>query len=187
MENDNVRNAFQLTFGAKYPEWFIVNVDNQPKLTNEELWYFKLELVEKYFKVHNKLPSKTTKNTDNDARLLGGWLSSQQQNHKNGEQIMKNPSIRNAYELFRAKYYKRIVNTSNEDIWNDNLQLTEKYIAIHGILPPRTNKDESITRLNRWLNHQHNNYINKEYNMKDPIILAAYESFLTKHFNIINI
>jgi len=47
-----------------------------------------LKLLEEYIIENNKKPSKIDKNKD--IKVLGSWLSTQQKNYKNNENIMKN-------------------------------------------------------------------------------------------------
>jgi len=77
----------------------LINIKN-----NNEIWLNNLKLVEKYIIENNKIPLNTDKNKE--IKQLGMWLSTQKQNYKNNEYIMKDENIRKQWETFIDKYKK---------------------------------------------------------------------------------
>jgi hypothetical protein len=69
-------------------------------MSNEEQWYDTLEKIKLYIETNNKLPSST----DKDIKQLGKWVSTQKNNYKNQEYIMKDENIRKEWEEFVSKY-----------------------------------------------------------------------------------
>lgn len=71
-------------------------------LTNQEIWKNKSEEVKKYIDENKKRPSSKDKNQE--IKILGKWLSHQRQNYKNNEKSMKNEEIKNLWEEFLKEY-----------------------------------------------------------------------------------
>jgi ribosomal protein S17E len=94
MKDTNIRKLYE-TFIEKYKEYF---------LDNNEIWLNNLKLVSDYIDNNSKRPSSEDKNKD--IKQLGQFLSNQQKNYKNNEQIMKDSNIRKLYEEFIKKYKK---------------------------------------------------------------------------------
>jgi hypothetical protein len=92
MKNENIRKQWK-EFTEKYQEYF---------MSNEEVWIFNLELVEKYIIDNKKTPSQCDENTE--IKSFAKWLSHQKQNYKKNEYIMKNENIREQWKEFIEKY-----------------------------------------------------------------------------------
>jgi superfamily II DNA or RNA helicase len=142
----------------------------------EEIWMNKLENVKKYIDINNKRPSKHDK--DKDIKILGIWISHQQQNYKNKEHIMKNEEIYNKWTEFinDSKYIKYF--QSNEDSWYDSLNQVIQYIDINNKRPLTRDKDKDIKILGKWIGSQQQNYKNKEHIMKNEEIYNKWTEFI---------
>jgi hypothetical protein len=97
MKNETIKKEW-IDFTTKYKQYF---------LTNEEEWINSLKLVENYIIKNNKRPSRCDKNIE--IKQLGKWISHQQQNYKNNENIMKDENIRKYWEEFTTKYKQYFV------------------------------------------------------------------------------
>ena len=73
----------------KYQEYF---------LDNNTLWLNKLEEIKKYIDINKKKPQRTIK--DINTKLLGTWLSTQKNNYSNNKKLMKDKTIKKAWEDF---------------------------------------------------------------------------------------
>jgi hypothetical protein len=71
-------------------------------LSDEEIWYLKLEQVKNYINENKKIPSQTDK--DKNIKILGVWYSQQKQNYKNNIKNMKIKEIKIKWEEFIEEY-----------------------------------------------------------------------------------
>jgi hypothetical protein len=83
-----------------YNKW--TSFINDPKyeqylLSNEDAWNKLLEEVKKYMDENNKKPSSTDK--DIQIKKLGNWISTQQDNYKKKDRIIKNKEIYDKFLL----------------------------------------------------------------------------------------
>jgi len=77
--------------------------------SNEDNWFEILNQVIQYINIYKKNPSQTDK--DKNVKNLGQWISNQQTNYKNKEQIMKNEIIYNKWnEFINNDKYKQYFN-----------------------------------------------------------------------------
>ena len=145
--------------------------------SNEELWIYNLKQVEEYIIKNNKRPS--TRNEDNNIKYLGEWVSGQQKKYKNNNQIMKDNNINQLWKDFIEKY--KIYFQSKEELWIYNLKQVEKYIIENNKKPSKSDKNENINKIGKWINHQQNNYKNKTDIMKNEEIYNTYKNFIEKY------
>ena len=170
IKNDDIYN--------KMTEFLELN--KQYFLSNEEYWNDNLIKVQNYINDNNKTPSSVDKNKD--IKILGSWLSTQKQNYKNKEQIMKNDDIYNKMTEFLELNKQYLL--SNEEYWNDNLIKVQNFINNNNKTPSTIDKNKDIKILGKWLSTQKNNYKNKKYIMKNNDIYNKMTEFLelNKHF-----
>ena len=88
MKDESIKKAW-VDFNTKYKQYF---------LSNNEVWFNKLKLVEDYIIKNNIRPSK--RSTLSEIKQLGLWLQTQQQNYSKIEAIMKDETIRKLWENF---------------------------------------------------------------------------------------
>jgi hypothetical protein len=113
-----------------------------------------------------KTPSKCNKNRN--IKRLGQWISTQNQNYKNSEYIMKNKNIRNIWCDFLENYKKYFM--SNSESWFNNFKKAEDYIIEYKKTPSQNHKDKNIKKLGEWISNQQKNYKNNEQIMKNENI-----------------
>ena len=167
MKYENIRKRFE-DFIAKYRRYF---------KSGEELWKDNLNIVEEYIKKNKILPSQHNK--DENIKSLGGWINTQKKNYKNNTYIMKNNIIKKEWKEF-IEENKELFYT-DEEKWIINLKSIEEYIKENNILPSRSNKDNKIKNLNKWISTQKRNYKNNKEIMKDIIIRKEFEEFIEKY------
>jgi hypothetical protein len=163
IKDENIKNKWK-EFIEKYKEYL---------LSNYEIWENTLKLLEKYIIKNNNLPSTIDKN--NKIKILGSWVSHQQQNYKNNKEIMKNKNINKIWKEFIENYKQYFI--SNEEIWASKLQLVKDYIIKNNKNPSSKDKNKEIKTLGYWLTTQQQNYKNNKYIMKNENINKIWEEF----------
>ena len=144
-------------------------------------WEEKLEMVEEYIKEYGRLP--TSHNTDKYISSLASWVSTQRQNYKKNEEIMKNKNIRALWDDFVKQYNHLFM--SNRELWINNFKLLEEYINIHNELPSDYSKDPNTLKIARWKCTQKNNFKNTSHIMKeDENIRDIWEEFVKRHYKL---
>ncbi len=146
-------------------------------LNGEEIWYKKLKEVEKYIDENGKRPSRSSKNVI--VKKLGFWLDNQNSRYKIKKDIMKNDNVRKTFEIFLKKYKEYFL--SIEEEWYSNLNLLKNYMDKYNKRPTESDKDESYSKIGRWINTQRHNYINKEKSMENKNIREKYEQFIKEY------
>jgi hypothetical protein len=151
-------------------------------ITTDEIWFENKNKIEDYIQKYNKLPSQANK--DKNISSLASWVSSQKQNYKNKEHIMKNNNdIVKEWECFIEKH--SILFRSNEEVWMDTLHKVCEYIKEHNKRPSATNKDKGISLLGNWFSSNKQNYKNKEQIMGNEEIRKIWEDFVNKYQEVI--
>jgi hypothetical protein len=158
---------------VKLIEKYIVGIKEFKQLS----WNDKLKLVEDYMIEHNKKPSKSDKNKD--IKILWKWIQHQTENHKKIQYNMKNNMIKQSWELFTSKYKQYFL--SNEEVWNMNLMLVEKYIIENKKKPSQYDKNVNIKYLGLWLTTNIIRYKNNQRIMKNENIRKTWLLFITKY------
>jgi len=147
-------------------------------ITTDEIWFENKNKIEDYIQKYNKLPSQA--NRDKNISSLASWVSSQKQNYKNKEHIMKNNNdIVKEWECFIEKH--SILFRSNEEVWMDTLHKVFEYIKEHNKRPSATNQDKGIRLLGNWVSSNKQNYENKEQIMGNEEIRKIWEDFVNKY------
>ena len=72
-----------------------------------EKWEEKLDIVEEYVQIHDKLPNKSDKDTEISS--LGAWIARQKNNYKNASCIMNDEHIQLKWEEFTQIYSKLFI------------------------------------------------------------------------------
>jgi len=155
MKNIEYRNKwYNFIECDKYKKYFILNLD---------IWKNKLNDIKKYIDINKNRPSEIDKN--NKIKLLGKWLSHQQQYYKNKTRLMKNIEIYDYWSSFiNDPTYKKYF-ISNIDIWNNKLEIIKKYIYLNKELPSKINKNIEIKSHGIWISQQKQNYKNISHTM----------------------
>ena len=90
---NNKRYNVWTDFLEEYSEYF-VSVDDK--------WDINFELLKEFINENKKMPSSRSKNEDE--KFIGSWLNTQNNNHKNRTQGMKNDERYNAWSAFLSQY-----------------------------------------------------------------------------------
>ena len=168
MKNKNIRN--------KWNEFINDNNYKQYFITNKLIWQNNLNLVKKYIDENNIKPSTESKIID--IKKLGKWISTQQKNYLTKNKIMKNKDIRDKYFEFinDIKYVKYFL--SNEQEWQNNLNLVKKYINENNKRPSSDSKIYNIKQLGSWILTQQKNYSRYQYIMTNKNIRQKWKDFI---------
>ena len=167
MKDETIKQKWKI-FTDKYKHLF---------LSNDEEWDNNLNLVENYIIKNEKRPAESDK--DKEIKKLGSWINHQQMNYQKNEYIMKDETIRKKWKNFTDKYKHLFL--SNDEEWNNNLNLVENYIIKNNKKPSKNDKDIKIKKLGKWINHQQNNFSKNENIMKDEIIKQKWKDFTNKY------
>ena len=89
---------------------------------------------------------------------------------------MKDENLRKKWKDFTDKYIQFFL--SNDELWNNNLILVEKYIIKNNKRPSEKDKDIEIKKLGRWVSIQTKNYSNNKEIMKDENVNDLLKNFL---------
>jgi len=172
MKEENIRNIWE-DFINTYSHLF---------MSNDEIWNDTLEKVKSYIETNNKLPSSTDKNKD--IKQLEKWISHQKKNYNKKEQIMKEENIRNKWEDFMNTYPHLLM--SNDDKWDDTLEIVKMYIETNDKLPSKHDKNKDNKQLIIWISNQKKNYSKQEYIMKEENIRNKWEDFISTYSHLFN-
>jgi len=143
-------------------------------MSNEETWIKKTEEIKEYMNKNNKRPSQNDK--DKKIKNLGKWISDQQINYKNKENIMKNEEIYNTWtKIINDSKYKKYLMTY-EEMWNESLNEVKKYIDENNKRPSKN--DEYNKQLEYWISDQQKSYKKKENIMKNEEIYNKWTDFI---------
>jgi len=172
MNNKEIRNKWE-KFIEDYEKYF---------LSNKELWEKRFKEVKKYIDKYNKCPSCHDKKQN--IKKLGYWISTQQKNYKNKNQIMKNKEIRNKWKKFVEEYGKYFM--TNKEVWINTLKEVKKYINKYNKRPPESSKEQNIKKLGKWISNQLINYKNKSKIMSNKEIRKKWEKFIEEYKDYFN-
>jgi superfamily II DNA or RNA helicase len=152
---------------GKYKQYFI---------SDNEVWLTNLELIKQYIDKNNKRPTQQDKNKE--IKILGNWISKQQQNYKVKSHIMKNQEIYDQWMNFinSDKYKKYFI--SNNVEWTHNLERVKQYIYENQKQPYQKDKNKEIKILGYWINNQQKNYKKKIEIMKNQEIYDQWTNFI---------
>lgn len=173
------RRKYNMCIQSIYDMWTKF-MDSHTKylITRDEVWYNKLEEVEKYINTHHKSPS--THDTDKEVKKLGKWISGNQNMYSKKIHCMKIQKIYDVWTEFIEKYSAYLKSPTEK--WYNNLKLVENYIALHHKRPSIGSKDENIKILARFIQHNNNYYNNKRRIMKKQEFYDAWTKF-TKEYS----
>jgi superfamily II DNA or RNA helicase len=155
---ENIRDELELKYEMIY--------DSFGELLNgREIWMKRLTEVKNYIDLHKKRPSK--RDSDNNIKTLGYWITTQVKNYNSKEYNMKNTDIIKEWEQFTTDPLYKNYFLDNYTEWKNNLEAVKKYIITHKKRPSKKNTDLEIMKLGNWIGTQIKNYNNKEHNMKN--------------------
>ena len=167
MKNEEIYNEWT-HFLEQYQEYF---------LSSEEFWVNTLNKVKEYIDKNKKRPSESDKHKE--IKQLGIWISTQQQNYKKKEYIMKNEDIYSEWTRFMNKYEEYFL--SNKEIWVNSFNKVKEYIDENKKRPSQYDNDIEIKQLGKWIIMQQINYKNKEAIMKNEEIYNEWTNFINEY------
>ncbi len=167
MKNKEIYNKWAI-FKEKYIKYFQSNYEN---------WNDMLNNIEKFIINNKKRPFANSKNKEE--KKMGHWLSTQQKNHKNKENVMKNQEIYDSWTIFINKHIEYF--RSNKEEWNVMFECVEKFIINNNRRPSLylKNNDEKI--MGKWIYNQQKNYKKKTEIMKTQEIYNKWTVFKEKY------
>ena len=166
MKEENIYNLWtEFINDSKYKKYFE---------DNTTLWINKLNEVKKYIDENNKRPYEK----HNETKILGKWVSTQIQNHKNKKQIMGDENIYNLWTNFINNNKYKEYFEDNSISWINKLNEIKKYIDENKKRPSTHAENNEIKSLGKWLSMQFHSYKNKIYIMKDENIYNLWTEFI---------
>lgn len=145
--------------------------------SGEDVWMKKLEEVKDYINKNKKRP--TPHRTCGEIKKLGNWLDGQICSYNKNIKLMKNDKIKRLFAQFLKEYAQYF--RSVEKIWEEKLVKIGTYMDKHKKLPSRTDKDNDVRILGRWVQHQLENYNKKMHLMKITEMRSKWEVFEKKY------
>ena len=144
--------------------------------SNEAKWKNTFEQLKNYINDYNQRPSNMNK--DKNIAQLGQWITHQQINYKNIEQIMANKEIYDIWTNFinDDKYKKYFL--SNEENWKKIFEQVKCYINNYNKRPSSEDKNKNIKQLGQWISTQRQKYKNKKEIMQQKEIYDAWTVFI---------
>jgi superfamily II DNA or RNA helicase len=162
-------------------EWEIfVNKHNNLFINDEDKWVYNLKQIQQYILENGSLPSQNNENEDIEKMAL--WICRQKKKYTNCSQIMKDENIRKVWECFVDENEDLL--KSEQERWNEKLDIIKEYIKTFNKLPPITNNDENVKKLGKWISHQKENYIKNKNNMTDNSIREKWEQFVNENYEL---
>ncbi len=158
----------------------LYNLFNEKKeyfKTIDEIWYEHLNELKIFISEKNKLPVDSSK--DPYEKKLGGWLSHQKENYKKKHQKMNEEVFYNIFTDLINKY-SELFKTKNE-LWEGNYFLLCKFIDKNNKLPVQRSIDCEEKKLNKWLQHQNEEYKDNKHGMKCEERYNKWTNFLNTY------
>ena len=146
-------------------------------LTNEEIWYKKLEKVKLFIHENKKCPSKISKHLNE--KECGQWISNQIKTRDKCINIMRNEKISNAWDDFienHIGYFK-----TNEEIWYKKLEKVKLFIHENKKRPSAISKNLNEKECGQWISHQITNRDKCIQIMRNEKISNAWDDFIKNH------
>ena len=149
----------------RYDLWTVFLKEYKKYVNNfDDIWNEKFENLKKFINDNKRAPIQKPKNlkekTYQQEKLLGSWLSNQQQYYKNKNNSMNDKEKYDLWTVF-LKEYKKYVNNF-DDIWNEKFENLKKFIDKNKKRPLDRSKITEEKQLSKWLSHQKQNYKNKK-------------------------
>lgn len=138
----------------------------------DEKWFKKFEELKIFITKNKKLPSKHLENT----KLLGKWLSTQQNIYRRKLDCMKDESRYNLWSQFLEDYKEYFI--LKDDIWFLKFEDLKLFISENKKQPSTISLKENESHLGDWLSDQQKHYKKKTSGMKDEIRYNLWTQFL---------
>jgi superfamily II DNA or RNA helicase len=171
MSNNEIYNTWnEFINDEKYKIHFCVS--------NEDIWYEKLDEVKQYINKNHKRPTECIKDNE-EIKKLGRWLCQQIVNNNKQQHLLTNNEIKNEWNNFITdpKYKEHFKSRDND--WYDQLNKVKEYINVNKKRPSSKDKNQDIKKLGMWIVKQKKNYNNKKFIMSDNKIYDKWKEFIT--------
>lgn len=166
MRDDTVRAEWE-SFMSRHAE-----IIDGPRILS---WRRTLKKVMAYVSSQGAPPSHISKYAVH--RTLGEWMSTQHTNYSTNSQMMKYEIVRAEWEAFASLFAK----TGNYiDRWRHMLQQVEAHVLAQGKRPSFDASAAEEKKLAKWLWHQDKNYRDAINIMKNDIVRAEWEAFMSR-------
>ena len=142
-----------------------------------ESWEHRLDKVKKYIDNYHKKPVQHHSNIE--IKMMGQWLSQQQNNYKRKIELMRNQEICDNWAIFIQTYSKYFKQT--DKLWEETLGKCMDYINKNKKRPSMHNHNTEIRKMGQWLSQQQNKYKRKIEIMKNPKIYNSFSEFLSEY------
>jgi superfamily II DNA or RNA helicase len=168
MKNNEIYNLWtEFINDDKYKKYFEYNTT---------IWIDNLNKIKKYIDENNKRP--TSVDDDEEIKILGKWINTQNTNYKNKLTIMKNAEIYNIWTQFINDDKYKIYFEDNNVVWIRKLNEVKKYIDEKNKRPSDKDKDKEIKSLGIWIGYQIQIYKNNKEIMKNEEIYNTWTDFI---------
>jgi superfamily II DNA or RNA helicase len=165
---NNIKYDLWKDFIEKYKDYF---------KSIDDIWYENFEEVKTFIDNNKNKPSDSSK--DNTEKILGTWISHQQQNYKKKIQSMKDETKYDLFTGFLEKYKEYF--KSIDDIWYENFKEVKKFINNNKKRPSNKSKENTEKILGSWIGTQQKNYKKKIQSMKDETKYDLWTKFLENY------
>ena len=175
-QNKNYKNRVEIMkYVDIYNKWTeLINDYNEYFISNKQQWYNNLETVKQYINNNKCLPFSNDKKSE--IHKLKSWISTQQWNYINMQNIMKSNDIYTKWTEFVNEYNEYI--NSNEKVWFKILNNVKQYINTNKRRPSSKSKNENIKEMGEWILHQQKIYANRIGIMKFTNIYNEWKMFI---------
>jgi superfamily II DNA or RNA helicase len=130
----------------------------------DDIWNEKFENLKKFINDNKRAPIQEPKNlkekTYKQEKLLGSWLSNQQQYYKNKKKSMNNQIYYNLWTSFLEEYKEYF--KSFDEKWMEHFENLKHFIDDNKKTPNSNSKNKEENFLGRWLCGENTSYKKKE-------------------------
>jgi superfamily II DNA or RNA helicase len=146
-------------------------------MSSIDMWKQRLDDVRIYIDENDKFPSSHDKNYD--IKRMGRWAKYNKYKFHIVKNITENPEIYNLWNAFIKCH--EIFFSLNIDLWKQRLDNVKIYIDKNNQLPIRSDENDDVKRLNRWVIHQRIIAQSRKQIMKNPEIYDLWTEFIEKY------
>jgi superfamily II DNA or RNA helicase/SAM-dependent methyltransferase len=141
----------------------------------DDKWFKMFEELKIFITKNKKLPSKHLENT----KLLGKWLSTQQNIYRRKLDCMKDEARYNLWSQFLEEYKEYFI--SNDEKWFQKFEELKTFINENKRQPSTISKNLEENKLGDWLSDQQKYYKKKTCGMKDEVRYKLWTQFLEEY------
>ena len=152
--------------------------DSMGELKNrDEIWMNNFNEIKIFIDKNNRRPS--SESDDINESKIGKWICTQTKNYKKNEYSMRNITIRKEWEKFINHKDYQIYFTSNIDKWKMQFEELKTYLDNNKkSIYSDNEKNIYVCKLEKWLDHQKENYKKKNKSMKNLEIYNTWTEFI---------